>query len=173
MGLLRPCAAQMTQGPLCRLSSECSRVCHFWTGVNAVSLPTMPAFGARPVVGIGVPVVHVQTGLQTTETDMPHFLFAYHGGKMPETQQETEAEIASWQGWFDSISASIVDPGNPVGESRTVSDGGVVDDGGLNPLSGYTIVIADDIDEAVQMASRCPILGHGSVEVAEIHEVTL
>tara|TARA_B100000035_G_scaffold220142_1_gene188961 strand:+ start:233 stop:562 length:330 start_codon:yes stop_codon:yes gene_type:complete len=109
----------------------------------------MPAFGARPVVGIGVPVVHVQTGLQTTETDMPHFLFAYHDGKMPETQQETEAEIASWQGWFDSISASIVDPGNPVGESRTVSDGGVVDDGGPNPLSGYTIVIADDIDEAV------------------------
>ena len=116
MGLLRPCATRMTQVPLCRLSSECSRVCHFWTGVNAVSLPTMPAFGARPVVGIGVPVVHVQTGLQTTETDMPHFLFAYHGGKMPETQQETEAEIASWQGWFDSISASIVDPGNPVGE---------------------------------------------------------
>ena len=104
---------------------------------------------------------------------MPHFLFAYLGGKMPETQQETEAEIASWQGWFDSICASIVDPGNPVGESRTVSDGGVVDDGGPNPLSGYTIVIADDIDEAVQMASRCPILGHGSVEVPEIHEVTL
>lgn len=103
---------------------------------------------------------------------MPHFLFAYHGGKMPETQQETEAEIASWQGWFESITASIVDPGNPVGESRTVSDGGVVDDGGPNPLSGYTIVIADDIDEAVQMSSRCPILGHGSVEVAEIHEVT-
>ena len=78
MGLLRPCAIRMTQGPLCRLSSECSRVYHFWTGVNVVSLPTMPAFGVRPVVGIGVPVVHVQTGLQTTETDMPHF-FAYHG----------------------------------------------------------------------------------------------
>ena len=107
---------RMTQVPLCRLSSECSRVCHFWTGVNAVSLPTMPAFGARPVVGIGVPVVHVQTGLQTTETDMPHFLFAYHGGKMPKTQQETEAEVASWQGWFASISASIVDPENLVGE---------------------------------------------------------
>ena len=92
---------------------------------------------------------------------------------MPETQQETEVKIASWQGWFDSISASIVDKGNPVGEARTLVDVGVVDDGGPNPLSGYNIVIADDIDEAVQMASRCPILGRGSVELAEIHEVTL
>jgi hypothetical protein len=25
---------------------------------------------------------------------MPHFLFAYHGGKMLETEAETEAEIA-------------------------------------------------------------------------------
>ena len=45
---------------------------------------------------------------------MPHFLFAYHGGKMPETEVETEAEIARWQGWFDNISAAIVDPGNPI-----------------------------------------------------------
>ena len=28
---------------------------------------------------------------------MPHFLFAYHGGKMLETEAETEAEIARWQ----------------------------------------------------------------------------
>ena len=104
---------------------------------------------------------------------MPHFLFAYHGGKVLEMEQETEAEIANWQGWFDSISESIVDPGNPLGESRTVSHSGVVDDGGSNLLSGYSIVIADDIDDAVAMARVCPILGHGSVEVAEIHEVTL
>ena len=29
---------------------------------------------------------------------MPHFLFAYHGGKMLKTEAETEAEIARWQG---------------------------------------------------------------------------
>ena len=98
---------------------------------------------------------------------MPHFLFAYHGGKMPETEAETEAEIARWQGWFDNISAAIVDPGNPIGESRTVSDTGIVDDGGPNPLSGYSIVMADNIDAAVAMARDCPIIGNGSVEVAK------
>ena len=104
---------------------------------------------------------------------MPHFLFAYHGGKMLETEVETEAEIARWQGWFDNISAAIVDPGNPIGEARTVSDTGIVDDGGPNPLSGYSIVIADDIDAAVAMARDYPIIGSGTVEVAEIYDVTM
>ena len=104
---------------------------------------------------------------------MPHFLFAYHGGKMLETEAETEAEIARWQGWFDNIGAAIVDPGNPIGEARTVSDTGIVDDGGPNPLSGYSIVIDDDIDAAVAMALDCPIIGSGTVEVAEIYEFTM
>ena len=104
---------------------------------------------------------------------MPHFLFAYHGGKVPETEAETEAEIVRWQGWFDNISAAIVDPGNPIGESRTVSDTGIVDDGGPSPLSGYSIVMADNIDAAVAMVHDCPIIGNGSVEVAEIHEFTM
>ena len=63
---------------------------------------------------------------------MPHFQFAYHGRKM----LEAEAEIVRWQGWFDNISAAIVDPANPIGEARTVSYTGIVDDGGQNLLSG-------------------------------------
>ena len=46
---------------------------------------------------------------------MPHFLFAYHGGKQPETSEETEVEIERWRSWFDRIGPAIVDPGNPVG----------------------------------------------------------
>ena len=29
---------------------------------------------------------------------MPHFLFAYHGGKQPDTPEETEVEIERWRG---------------------------------------------------------------------------
>jgi len=29
---------------------------------------------------------------------MPHFLFAYHGGKQPYTPKETEVEIERWRG---------------------------------------------------------------------------
>lgn len=104
---------------------------------------------------------------------MPHFLFAYHGGKTPETPEETEIEISRWRSWFDRIGAAIVDPGNPVGMAKTVSAEGVTDDGGANPLSGYTIIHTESIDQAVELAKACPIMGDGSIEVAEIHEVAV
>ena len=64
-------------------------------------------------------------------------------------------------------------PGNPVGQSKTVSAAGVADDGGANPLSGYTVVRAADIGEATDMAKGCPMVvsGNGTVEVAEIIEM--
>ena len=104
---------------------------------------------------------------------MPHFLFAYHGGKTPETPEETEIEIGRWRQWFDDIGPTIVDPGNPVGMSKTVSAAGVAEDGGANPLSGYTIIHTENIDKAVALAKACPIIGDGTVEVAEIHEVSV
>lgn len=78
-----------------------------------------------------------------------------------------------WKRWFDDIGPSVVDPGNPVGMSKTVSGDGVADDGGANPVSGYTVVRADDIDTAIALATNCPILSSGTVEVAEIHEVDM
>ncbi len=104
---------------------------------------------------------------------MPHFLFAYHGGKQPDTPEETEVEIERWRGWFDRIGPAIVDPGNPVGAAKTVSVEGVRDSGGDNPLSGYTIIHAESIDQAVELAKACPIIGDGSIDVAEIHEVSM
>ena len=60
---------------------------------------------------------------------MPHFLFAYHGGKQPETSEETEVEIERWRSWFHRIGPAIVDPGNPVGAARIMSADGVTEIG--------------------------------------------
>ena len=98
---------------------------------------------------------------------MPHFLFAYHGGKTPQTPEETKQEIGRWRSWLEHIGAAIVDPVNPVGMSKTVSAAGVSDDGGANPLSRYSIIHT----ESIELAKACPIIGDGSIEVAEIHEV--
>ena len=102
---------------------------------------------------------------------MPHFIYAYHGGKTPETPEKTETEIEPWRRWFDHLAAAVVDPGNLVGLSKTVSAAGVSVDGGANRLSGYTITNTETIDEAIELAKTCPIIGDGSIEVAEIHEV--
>ena len=104
---------------------------------------------------------------------MPKFIFAYHGGGKPETAEEGEREMAKWQAWLGGMGASCADMGNPVGLSKTVTAGGVEDNGGANPLSGYSIVEADSIEAACAMAAGCPILegAKGTVEVAPIIEM--
>lgn len=103
---------------------------------------------------------------------MPKFVFAYHGGKMPETPEEGERVMAAWTQWLQGMGTAVVDGGNPVGPSQTVSGSGVANDGGSNPLSGYSLVSADNIGKAVEMAKGCPIIeAGGSVEVAEAMEM--
>lgn len=98
---------------------------------------------------------------------MAKYIFAYHGGKMPETPEEGQQVMAAWQSWFAGLGSAVIDGGNPAGMSKTVTSGGVEDGGGSNPISGYSLVEADSIDAACEMAKGCPILDHGSVEVAE------
>lgn len=104
---------------------------------------------------------------------MPQYVFAYHGGGQPDTPEEGAKAMAAWQAWFGGMADAVVQPGNPVGMSRTVAASGVSDDGGSNPLSGYTVVQAASMDAACDMAKGCPIVtdGTGSVEVAEIMEM--
>ena len=49
----------------------------------------------------------------------------------------------------------------------------ISDDGGSNPLSGFSIVKADNMDAALEMAKECPHLEHGTIEVAEVKELKL
>lgn len=103
---------------------------------------------------------------------MPKFLYVYHGGSVPETEADQQRVMAAWGAWMEGLGASLVDGGAPVGMSKTVSTGGVADDGGANPASGYSMVEAADHDAAAEMAKGCPILEDGgSVEVAEIHQM--
>ncbi|MEL6808481.1 MAG: hypothetical protein AAFO97_11925 [Pseudomonadota bacterium] len=101
---------------------------------------------------------------------MPKFKFAYHGGGMPETPEEGARMMAAWNEWYSEMGEALVDGGAPVGQSMTVSLGGVAPDGGANPLSGYTVVQADTIEAACEMAKGCPMIadGSGSVEVAPV-----
>ena len=104
---------------------------------------------------------------------MPKFMFIYHGGGRPETPEEGERVMAAWGAWMEGLGAALADPGNPAGMSKTVSVDGVADNGGSNPVSGYTLVNAPDMDAAIEMAKGCPILegGGGTIEIAEAMEM--
>ena len=101
---------------------------------------------------------------------MPKFIFCYHGGKAPDSDAERDKVMADWGAFFGGMGAAVVDGGGPVGMSKTVSSKGVADNGGANPVSGYSLIEAADQDAAVAMAKGCPMVadGSGTVEVIEV-----
>ncbi len=102
---------------------------------------------------------------------MPSFIYAYHGGKKPDTPEEGAAEMEKWKAWVEGLGEAMTNPGTPLGMSKTLSADGVADNGGPNPLAGFSVVTADSIDAAVEMAKDCPFLKMGTIEVAEMLEM--
>ncbi len=98
------------------------------------------------------------------------FLFAYHGGKIPESPEEGAKHMAKFEAWVGGLGDAVVNPGHPLGKSKTVSSSGVSDDGGSNSLVGFSIVKADSMDAALEMAKGYPHLEIGTVEVVEMLE---
>jgi len=102
---------------------------------------------------------------------MPNYVFAYHGGKKPESPEDGAKHLAKWKAWVGGLGDAVVNPGTPLGKSMTVSSSGVSDDGGSNPMSGFSIVRADSMDAALEIAKGCPFVEIGTIEVAEVKEM--
>ena len=88
---------------------------------------------------------------------------------MPETEAEQAKVMEEWGAWFAGMGDSLIDGGNPISKATTIaSDGSTSPGGGSNPISGYSLITADDLDGAVAVGKGCPGLNNGgSVEVAE------
>jgi hypothetical protein len=105
---------------------------------------------------------------------MPKYLLTYHGGEFPQALSEQVG--AAWSAWMDGLGDAFVDRGGPLDFNRTILAGGMVAaDGGANPATGYSVIVADNMDAAVAMAKGCPQTRaphvDGSIEVAEMLEM--
>lgn len=99
---------------------------------------------------------------------MPKFLLIYHGKPDLETPEAGAKHMEAWKAWSAGLGAAVVDPGMPVGMSKTITASGVEDHGGANPVSGMTVLQADTMEAAIKMAQGCPHLsGSGTIEIAE------
>ena len=93
---------------------------------------------------------------------MADFVLLYSGGKMPETKEEQDAVMAAWNAWFGELGGTLKDGGNPfTPAAKTIGSDGSVSDGG-GSASGYSILTADSLDEAVNKAKGCPVLQGGA-----------
>ena len=105
---------------------------------------------------------------------MAKFLLLFHGGSMPQTEAEQAAVLKAWTDWYTQLGQAVVDPGNPfTPAAKSVSKEGKVKSGPAGTMaSGYTILQADSIDGAAQMASTCPVLrGGAEISIFETFDV--
>ena len=103
---------------------------------------------------------------------MGSYLFAYRFGTMPEGDAEREASMAAWGAFIGGLASVTVDRGNPFGAGNTIASSGAVTEGTTSGVNGYTIITADDLASATELAKGCPSLSAGgSVEVHEIHAI--
>jgi hypothetical protein len=102
---------------------------------------------------------------------MANFVLVYTGGGMPATEAERGKVMEAWGTWFGKLGDKVVDAGNPFGaEAKNVSDGGAVHDGAIGTAAtGYSIVKADSLNAAVDLAKACPVLlSGGKITVYEV-----
>tara|TARA_R110002096_G_scaffold6587_5_gene30139 strand:+ start:993 stop:1313 length:321 start_codon:yes stop_codon:yes gene_type:complete len=99
---------------------------------------------------------------------MPNFIIVYHGGKTSMSPEEGQKLMASWRAWMAGMGSAVVNPGWPVGASRTInSDRSITENGGPNPISGVTVIAADSLEAATELVKPCPHLDiGGSIELA-------
>ena len=106
---------------------------------------------------------------------MANFLLVYSGGNgMAPTPAEQAAVMQAWGVWFTKLGSAVVDGGNPtLPTAKTIAPSGTVSDGAVGAAAtGYSIIKADSLAAAVDMAKGCPVLqSNGQVTVYETVEV--
>jgi len=99
---------------------------------------------------------------------MPRYLLSYHGGHLADTPEGMAQAMQAFGAWFQELGPALVDRGKPIGATTTVRKGGVSDGGGANPVTGYSVIEAPSLEEAVRMTRSCPVVVAGrSVEIGE------
>jgi hypothetical protein len=92
---------------------------------------------------------------------MKKFLILHFGFKKP-----TPEEMAAWNTWFESIASRQVERGHFPGGRELSHSGSKELPFGEDSITGYTIITADDLDDAEKVAQECPIVA--STRIYEI-----
>jgi hypothetical protein len=102
---------------------------------------------------------------------MANFVLVYSGGSAGATDAERKKGMEAWGAWFGKLGDKIVDAGNPFSEHAKSISNGTVHDGAIGaPASGYSILKADSLSDAADLAKGCPVLQSGGK--ITVYEVT-
>ncbi|MEL6110447.1 MAG: YciI family protein [Planctomycetota bacterium] len=108
---------------------------------------------------------------------MAKFMFVYRDktDEQPDySPEQIQTQMRKWGVWFTELGDKLVDGGDgllPAGKvihgDGTVTDGPFIEAKEL--VGGYSILEADSLDNAIELAGGCPITEHGgSIEIREL-----
>ena len=73
-------------------------------------------------------------------------------------EQPTPGQMGEWCKWFESIAARRVEMGHLSG-GREISQSGIADlPLAKDSITGCAVIRAEDLDQAVEIAGKCPIV---------------
>jgi hypothetical protein len=109
---------------------------------------------------------------------MAEFVYLYRGGEPRPSSPEAQQQITQkWVTWMKGLAdgGHIIDRGQPLERTgKLVRNGGkMVTDGPFaeakDVIGGFTLIKADDVAQAAELAKGCPILERGGdVEVRPV-----
>lgn len=113
---------------------------------------------------------------------MTEFVLLYRGGQRPTSPEEGEQVMRKWMEWFQGLAAEgrLVERGQPLEpEGKVVREGSkIVVDGPFaeakDLVGGFSIIKANDLAEAAELAKGCPFLDRGGdVEVRPVMNLNM
>ena len=102
---------------------------------------------------------------------MANFVFIYYKEKEDDNAPASMEEVmGAWQAWFAKLGDKLVDGGGPFNDNGQAVQKDGVSKIENHPSSGYSIVKAASMDEAVELAKGCPMLEHNSTTTVRVYE---
>ncbi len=105
------------------------------------------------------------------ENILTQFALLYVGEPKHDEQDDAKAHQMQWMEWIGSLGAAVVNPGMPMGPPTRVTADGVAPGPLEERLTGLTIVEAESMDAAVDMAKSSPYVDVAAIDVVEIYQM--
>jgi len=100
---------------------------------------------------------------------LAQYMITYLGGDQPSSPEEGQQQMAKYREWLAALGDAAVSPANPLKGTSTVLPDGSVTAGSTTSMSGFTVIEATSMEQALAVAKACPFLEiGGSLEVSEL-----
>ena len=110
--------------------------------------------------------------IDTGEKILAQFGLLYVGEpKFAGSEEEGQAHQQRYFAWLDGLGDAAVNRGIPFGPPTRVDATGVYSEAREDRLTGLTIVEAEDMEAAIEIAKSCPYIEFAALDVVQIFQM--